>query len=135
MRLFPAAFVLAACTLLAATAAHGHSATSAKAARTGAASYYDHWQSPTGRIRCDYRDQVGVGCVQLDRGWGMFLHSFAGATYGYPFAIPGPGRTLYYGQTWRASTFRCLSQSIGMKCWSTLTRHGFFISRETRYRS
>jgi hypothetical protein len=111
-------------------------------ARTGAAGTrsptrtlaYDHWQSPTGRIQCDYRDQVGVGCVQLDRNWGMFLRSFGGATYNYPFGYPGPGRTLSYGQTWRASTFRCLSQSIGMKCWSTYTRHGFFISRETRYR-
>ncbi len=135
MRVFRGALVLAACILV--VSAAGSATWSAASPRVAgdASLQYDRWQSPTGRIRCDYRDQVGVGCVQLDRGWGMFLRSFAGVSFGYPYSYPGPGRTLYYGQTWRASSFRCLSQSTGMKCWSTLTGHGFLISRETRIRT
>jgi len=95
---------------------------------------YARFQSPTGNIRCEYRNQVGVGCMTLNNGLGVFLRSFGGAYYinrAYSFQ-PSAGWTLSYGRTWGSSTFRCSSSSNGMKCWSTLTGHGFFISRTYR---
>ena len=94
---------------------------------------YDVFQSPSGNIRCGYANQVGVACYTRNNDRGVGLRSFDRAYY-----LPNgsfhlsPGRTLGYGRLWSVSTFRCLSQTIGMKCWSTLTGHGFFISRDTR---
>ena len=102
-------------------------------ATAGAAYDYARFQSPTGNIRCVYRNQVGVGCITLNNRLGVFLRSFGGAYYLSAYALSiSAGPTLYYGRTWAVSTFRCLSQSTGMKCWSTLTGHGFFINRDTR---
>ena len=95
---------------------------------------YDRFQSPTGNIRCEYRSQVGVGCMTRNNGLGVFLRSFGSSYYinrRYSFQ-PRAGRTLAYGRTWRISTFRCYSDSTGMECWSTLTGRGFFISRTSR---
>ena len=96
---------------------------------------YDRFQSPTGNIRCEYRNQVGVGCMTLSNGVGVFLRSFGSAYYiNRPYSFqPARGWTLAYGRTWRISSFRCYSSTSGMKCSSTVTGHGFFISRDTRY--
>src|SRR5712691_9471220 len=90
-------------------------------ATAGAAYDYARFQSPTGNIRCAYRNQVGVGCYTLNNGLGVFLRSFDRAYYLSAFSLSIPaGPTLYYGQTWGISTFRCLSLSTGMKCSSTV---------------
>lgn len=94
---------------------------------------YDRFQSPTGNIRCEYRAQYGVACMTLNNGYGVVLKSFDRAYYLSRFQFrPAPGRTLPYGSTWRNSTFRCESESVGIKCWSTYTGHGFLINRDTR---
>ncbi len=102
-------------------------------AGAGAAYDYARFQSPTGNIRCAYRNQVGVGCTTLNNGEAVFLRSFDRAYYlqRYSLNIPA-GPTLFYGQTWGISSFRCQSQSAGMKCWSTVTGHGFLINRDTQ---
>jgi hypothetical protein len=94
---------------------------------------YDNFQSPTGNIRCAYVDQRGVGCITVNNGLGVVLRSFDRAYYvGRGELQLPPGRTLHYGQTWRVSSFRCASETEGMTCWSTVTNHGFFLSRDTR---
>jgi hypothetical protein len=94
---------------------------------------YDRFQSPTGNIRCAYADQEGVACMTLNNGLGVVLKSFDRAYYLDRGQFqPPPGRTLNYGQTWRVSSFRCVSETEGMTCWSTVTNHGFFISRSSR---
>jgi hypothetical protein len=93
----------------------------------------DVFRSPSGNLRCGYVDQVGVACIRMNDGRGVFLHSFDKAYYLSPWQgyLPA-GRTLYYGQGWSASTFRCRSESNGVTCWSTLTHHGFFLNRSAR---
>jgi hypothetical protein len=94
----------------------------------------DLFQSPTGNLRCAYINQAGVGCVRLNDGQAVVLRSFDRAYYAPAGAFYLPaGRTLWYGQTWRVSTFRCTSSSYGVRCWSTLTGRGFFINKTTRY--
>jgi hypothetical protein len=41
----------------------------------------------------------------------------------------GSGRVIPYGTTWTLGLFRCSSQSVGLRCWSRVTSHGFFLSR------
>jgi S1-C subfamily serine protease len=91
------------------------------------------FQSPTGNIRCEYLNQEGVACMTLNDGLGVLLRSFDTSYYltqPYQFSPPA-GRTLAYGETWSRSTFRCTSSTDGIECSSTLTGHGFFISRDT----
>src|SRR5258708_4041886 len=80
-------------------------------ATAGAAYDYARFQSPSGNIRCAYRNQVGIGCYTLNNGLGVFLRSFDQAYYvaAYKLSISA-GPTLYYGQTWGLSSFRCSSQ-------------------------
>jgi hypothetical protein len=101
---------------------------------TAEAAYdYARFQSPSGNIRCAYRNQVGIGCYTLNNGLGVVLRSFDRAYYLSAFALSIPaGPTLYYGQTWGFSSFRCSSQPAGMKCWSAVTGHGFLINRDSR---
>jgi S1-C subfamily serine protease len=92
------------------------------------------FQSPTGNIRCAYLSQTGVACMTLNNGLGVFLRSFDRSYYlDQPYAFnPPAGRALAYGVTWSNSSFRCSSSTEGIECWSTLTGHGFIISRDTR---
>jgi S1-C subfamily serine protease len=95
----------------------------------------DFFQSPSGNIRCEYLNQQGVACMTQDDGLGVFLRSFDTSYYlDQPYEFnPPAGRTLAYGATWSNSSFRCRSSTDGIECWSTLTGHGFFISRGTRH--
>jgi hypothetical protein len=91
------------------------------------------FESPSGNIRCAYEAQIGVACYTLSNGLGVMLHSFDGSELLPPFSLSiSPGPTLAYGQTWSVSSFRCLSETAGMRCRSTLTSHGFFINRDSR---
>jgi S1-C subfamily serine protease len=94
----------------------------------------DFFQSPSGNIRCEYLNQEGIACMTLNNGLGVLLRSFDTSYYiDKPFAFSPPaGRMLSYGDTWSNSSFRCSSSTDGVECWSTLTGHGFFISRDTR---
>jgi hypothetical protein len=94
----------------------------------------DVWQSPSGNIRCAYVDQTGVGCYTRHNQRWAFLRSFGNSAVGYSRNTLPAGRVLRYGTTWRRSTFRCSSSTAGMRCWSTYTGRGFFISRERAYR-
>ena len=94
----------------------------------------DFFQSPTGNIRCEYLNQEGIACMTVNNGLGVLLRSFDTSYYldqPYQFSPP-TGRTLPYGQTWSNSSFRCTSSTDGIECRSTLTGHGFFISRDSR---
>jgi hypothetical protein len=99
-----------------------------------ATSEQDFFQSPSGNIRCEYLNQEGIACMTLNNGLGVFLRSFDTSYYldqPYQFSPPA-GRTLPYGQKWSNSSFRCSSSTDGIECWSTLTGHGFSISRDAR---
>jgi hypothetical protein len=89
----------------------------------------DTFQSPTGNIRCGYVDQTGVACYTRNNGRWAFLRSFGGASLSNPGIGFRGGRVLPYGSTWRRSTFRCYSSTAGMRCSSSFTGRGFFISR------
>ena len=94
----------------------------------------DFFQSPTGNIRCEYLNHEGIACMTQNNGLGVLLRSFDTSYYlndPYQFNPPA-GRTLPYGQTWSNSSFRCTSSTNGIECWSTLTGHGYFISRDSR---
>jgi S1-C subfamily serine protease len=94
----------------------------------------DVFQSPSGNIRCAYLNQGGVACMTLNDGLGAVLRSFD-TSYNIddPYSFnPPAGRTIPYGKTWAVSSFRCYSSTDGMECSSTVTGHGFFISRDTR---
>jgi S1-C subfamily serine protease len=112
----------------------GGPAASGSVTRASGASDRDLFQSPSGNIRCAYEDQAGVACVTLNDGLGAVLRSFD-TSYAIddPYSFnPPPGRTIPYGQTWSVSSFRCTSRIDGMTCRSTVTGHGFFLSRDRR---
>ncbi len=127
MRIRPLVAV-ATCAAAVAVAGAGAGADQATARTT------DLWRSPSGNIRCAYVDQTGVGCYTRHNQRWAFLRSFGNSAVGYSSNTLPAGRVLYYGQTWRRSSFRCRSSTAGMRCWSTYTGHGFFISRERAYR-
>lgn len=108
--------------------------TNSTAAPRPAAPSNDVFQSPSGNIRCAYLNQGGVACMTLNDGLGALLRSFdTSYTIDDPYSFDPPaGPTIPYGETWAVSSFRCHSATDGMECWSTVTGHGFFLSRESR---
>lgn len=74
-------------------------------------------------LRCDlfFRNDTGV-----------FLKHKGKAKLGrVTDTVAEPGEpVLQYGKTWSHGGFTCLSKSIGLRCRSKTSGHGFFVSRQ-----
>jgi hypothetical protein len=105
--------------------------------------YHGQWfHTPTNNIRCD-ADATHVECwvmstaarscaPHLPHAW--LLKPRGRVWTGVPCDGPGVGPALRYGSMWSRGVLRCRSQFIGLKCWSLLSGHGFFLSRKSQRR-
>ena len=92
------------------------------------------FSSPTGNIRCRYAPNTQyVTCMTANDGWIAYLPRYGKAVHDDFSTWIGYGRTLRYGDRWRAPGFNCTSSSDGITCRNQVG-HGFFINR-TKYRS
>lgn len=103
-------------------------------AATAAARFTSNWfKSPTGNIRCRYFPSDAVlACKTLNNGRAAIV-PLTGDAYVLvrltDYTFPA-GPTLAYGTYWSASgRFRCDSSTLGMKCRSLRSGHGFAINR------
>jgi hypothetical protein len=109
------------------------------------------FRTPSGNIRCDGWAQVAVpDRAGLDNTVSCALMSSKSGD-GYPAGAPdvytlnangaaevsrrywriaGPYQVLAYGHTLRLHYINCTSRSIGLRCVSSRSGHGFFLSRE-----
>jgi len=125
---------------------------SSSLAGTASTSHVVHFHTPSGNIACNawngqLRHGNGVPSGESIECW---VVSTAGGPYGFPYAWhlqsrggvtksrpsdgPTPGGALPYGTTWQRRDLRCTSKSTGLKCWSTSSGHGFFLSRDSQRR-
>lgn len=114
-------------------------ATSTTASPTGSRSaerrWEDNkWRSPNNNIWC-FSPRWGVKCGTRNDGFTVALRrSGPGIRLadGNVFTFPVPIYTLRFGRTWSwdEAGIVCKSLVIGMRCRSTRTGHGFFISRD-----
>jgi hypothetical protein len=116
----------------------------ATTASTAPAAYHGQvFHTPTNNIRCD-GDATHIECWVMStagrncegRGYphAWLLHPRGRAWTGVPCDGPGTGPALRYGSLWSAGASRCRSRFTGLTCWSTISRHGFFLSRERQRR-
>jgi len=112
-----------------------------------------HFRTPSGNIQCGYVSGGGFpdelrceilsgvrplppkpSSCKFDWGGGYRLTPTGGARVlcvSDTIRAPKPP-VLAYGRTWSGGAFKCLSQSIGLRC-SNRSGHGFFLSRERSY--
>jgi hypothetical protein len=106
------------------------------------AAYHGQWfHTPTNNIRCE-GEASHVECWVMSTAGGncegggfphaWLLHPRGRVWTGIPCDGPGVGPALRYGSVWSAGVLRCKSRFTGLTCWSTVTRHGFFLSRQRR---
>lgn len=88
------------------------------------------FQSPTGNIKCHYwpAPDNEVTCTTLNTGLTVYLTRWLHAGSRYAHLSEGHGPTLFYGQRWVVSGFRCDSAFSGMTCRSS-SGHGFSVNR------
>jgi len=87
------------------------------------------FSSPTGNIRCRYAPNTQfVTCMTANDGWVAYLPRYGKAVHDDYSTWIGYGRTLQYGQRWRAPGFNCVSRFDGMTCRNQVG-HGFVINR------
>jgi hypothetical protein len=94
----------------------------------------NHFYSPSGNIECRYwtTQPYGIGCytfnnhryAEVDSQGAVFEMSTPNDWWGHQSWV-----VLGYGQHYRAGFVRCRSYVRGMRCWSVLSGHGFFINR------
>jgi hypothetical protein len=92
------------------------------------------WKSPSGNIWC-FSPRWGVKCGTLHDGFTVALRRTGPGIRladGNVFTFPAPVYTLRVGNTWSwdEAGIVCRSLVVGMRCRSTFTGHGFFISRD-----
>ena len=109
-----------------------------------------HFRTPSGNIHC-YAGPEGVGCDIYNYTWPLPSPEDCEGTGDWA-AVPSVGatgaasiatcvsdsrgnatRVLAYGTGVRVGPMECVSETRGLTCRSTRSRHGFFVSRE-RYR-
>ena len=88
------------------------------------------FSSPTGNIRCQFKESLpGVWCQTANEGHYAEVHSDGHVSEKYAnTAPPGRGQVLPYGQSRSASGVTCKSQRDGMFCTDNAERAGFLIS-------
>jgi hypothetical protein len=87
------------------------------------------FSSPTGNIRCRYAPNTQyLTCLTANDGWIAYLPRYGRPVHDNNSTWIGYGRTLRYGDRWRAPGFSCTSRSDGITC-RNQAGHGFLINR------
>ncbi len=89
------------------------------------------WHSPSGNIACEYFGYTGGGvdCQTQNNLRVVSLDHRGPATSGHGIYVGAAGKVLPYGRSVRKGGFVCTSLKAGMRCYSRVTGHGFFIWR------
>lgn len=115
----------------------------ASAATYVSKSNYYEFRTPSGNIVCAASWTARSGTVQC---WVLSTGDLARSLYPYAWYLrargrvsrsrpgdrPGRGHLLAYGSIWRGGPLSCESRTSGLRCKSSLTGHGFFLSREVQ---
>ena len=115
----------------------------ASATRNTSKSNYYEFRTPSGNIVCAAGWTARSGSVQcwllstgdLGRGvypYAWYLPARGRVSRSRPGDRPGRGHLLVYGSIWRGGPLSCESRTSGLRCRSSLTGRGFFLSREVQ---
>lgn len=94
-----------------------------------------HFMTPSGNIRCRTLMRkgraVGVRCRVLSSDYIAVLRKRARRVTIAPAVANGSLPAVPYGHSWKRGRFRCDSETTGLTCRNMVTKHGFFLSRES----
>jgi hypothetical protein len=105
------------------------------AAAPQAVAVSDAFRSPTGNIVCMYQgpggyEPVTLVCQTLNDGYTVTLRPTGPARGISQPRISGSGfPVLRYNRQWARRPYTCRVTRQGLRCFSTRSRHGFFLSR------
>jgi hypothetical protein len=99
-----------------------------------AAAQADHagFQTPSGNIVCEYASAYVACDVKSVGGYYVLKRGGLPSAYRGTRGLDGY-RTLGYGSTMRMGSFKCRSSFAGLRC-TNRGGHGFFLSKQERYR-
>ena len=111
------------------------SALSASAAQAAPPAHSADFKTPSGNVSCGTLVDVGgrpfLNCRIESPDW-VFELGLEGHTRRGHSCDPSDSARyprLAYGRAWTRLGFACRSRAIGLRCWSTVTKNGFFLSR------